>query len=168
MTDVEKSKILHIWHVCDVENIAIYMKIYAVLLLNLLFTLFCRKIFATIYALSCGEKLSPKVHLWRKNDKYQLCYHILCPHCLVDTDMSKLHFSILKFDPPQPLNSNPKTYFDFKGRMFKSCSTPWKPTHSPESLTFQEAAASTILALWSLCRHCDIFIRIQISQWLWT
>ena len=26
----------------------------------------------TIYALSCGEKLSPKVHLWRKNDKYQV------------------------------------------------------------------------------------------------
>ena len=29
--------------------------------------------FATIYALSCGEKLSPKIHLWRKNDKYQVC-----------------------------------------------------------------------------------------------
>ena len=164
MTDVEKYEIFHIWHVCDVENVAKYAKfiaIYAVLLLNLLFMLFCSEI-------PCGEKLSPKVHLWRKNDKYQLCYHILCPHCLVDTDMNKLHFSILKFDPPQPLNSNPKTYFDFKGRMFKSCSTPWKPTHSPESLTFQEAAASTILALWSLCRHCDIFIRIQISQWLRT
>ena len=122
-----ESEILHLWHVCDVENVAIYAKfiaIYAILLLNLLFTLFCREI-------SCGEKLSPKVHLWRRNDKYQLCYHILCPHCLVDTDMNKLHFSILKFDPPQPLNSNPKTYFDFKGRMFKSCSTPWKPTHSP-------------------------------------
>ena len=72
MTDVEKSEILHIWHVCDVENVAIYAKfmqfiaIYAVLLLNLLFALFCREIFATIYALSCGEKLSPKVHLWRK------------------------------------------------------------------------------------------------------
>ena len=22
---------------------------------------------------SCGEKLSPKVHLWRKNDKYEVC-----------------------------------------------------------------------------------------------
>ena len=68
MTDVEKSEILHIWHVCDVENVAIYAKfiaIYAVLLLNLLFTLFCREI-------SCGEKLSPKVHLWRKNDQYQV------------------------------------------------------------------------------------------------
>ena len=32
----------------------------------------CREIFATIYALSCGEKLSLKVHLWRKNDKYQV------------------------------------------------------------------------------------------------
>ena len=31
------------------------------------------KNFATIYALSCGEKLSQKVHLWRKNDKYQVC-----------------------------------------------------------------------------------------------
>ena len=51
-----------------------FIAIYAVLLLNLLFTLFCREIyFATIYALSCGEKLSPKVHLWRKNDKYQVC-----------------------------------------------------------------------------------------------
>ena len=26
MTDVEKSEILHIWHVCDAENIAIYAK----------------------------------------------------------------------------------------------------------------------------------------------
>ena len=26
MTDVEKSEILHIWHVCDVENAAIYAK----------------------------------------------------------------------------------------------------------------------------------------------
>ena len=30
--------------------------------------------FATIYALSCGKKLSPKVHLWRKNDKYEVWY----------------------------------------------------------------------------------------------
>ena len=113
------------------------------------------------------EALGEVSELRYKNLLYsssQRSYCILCPHCLVDTDMNKLHFSILKFDPPQPLNSNPKTYFDFN----KSCSTPWKPTHSPERLTFQEAAASTILALWSLCRHCDIFIRIQISQWLWT
>ena len=26
MTDVEKSENLHIWHVCDVENVAIYAK----------------------------------------------------------------------------------------------------------------------------------------------
>ena len=66
MTDVEKSEIRHIWHVCDVENVAIFAKfiaIYAFLLLNLLFTLFCREI-------SCGGKLSPKVHLWRK--KWQI------------------------------------------------------------------------------------------------
>ena len=28
--------------------------------------------FATIYVLSCGENFSLKVHLWRKNDKYQV------------------------------------------------------------------------------------------------
>ena len=28
--------------------------------------------FATIYAFSCGEKLSPKVNLWRKSDKYKV------------------------------------------------------------------------------------------------
>ena len=48
--------------------------IYDVLLQNLLIMLFCRKIyFVTIYALSCVENLSPKVHLWRKNDKYKVC-----------------------------------------------------------------------------------------------
>ena len=26
MTDVENSEILHIWHVCGVENVAIYAK----------------------------------------------------------------------------------------------------------------------------------------------
>ena len=49
-----------------------FIAFYAVLLLNLLFTLFCREIFATIQALSCGEKIIPKVHLWRKNDKHQV------------------------------------------------------------------------------------------------
>ena len=43
-----------------------FIAIYAVLSLNLLFMLFCREIYATIYALSCGDKMSPKVHLWRK------------------------------------------------------------------------------------------------------
>ena len=51
-----------------------FIAIYAILLLNLLFTLFCREIyFATIYVLLCGEKLSPIVHLCRKNGKYQVC-----------------------------------------------------------------------------------------------
>ena len=73
IADVEKSEILHIWHVCDVENVAIYAKfiaIYDVLLRNLLFTLFCREI-------SCGEKLSPKVHLWRKMTNMR-CEPIMC------------------------------------------------------------------------------------------
>ena len=52
--------------------------IYAILLLNLLFTLFCHKIcFATIYALTCGGKFSQKVHLWRKNVKYEVCSQIV-------------------------------------------------------------------------------------------
>ena len=59
MTDVEKSEILHIWHVFDEENVATYGK----------FMLFCCKIrfvtiyaicckicFVAIYALLCGEK----------------------------------------------------------------------------------------------------------------
>ena len=61
-----KDEILHIWHVCDLENVAInarFIAIYAIWLLNLLFTAFCRKI-------SCVEKLSPKVYLWRK--KWQI------------------------------------------------------------------------------------------------
>ena len=49
MGDVEKSEILHIWQVCDVENVAIYAK---------------------FMQFSYGEKLSSKIHLWRKNDKY--------------------------------------------------------------------------------------------------
>ena len=38
------------------------------------FTLFCREIcFVAIYALLRGEKLSQKLYLWRKNDKYEVC-----------------------------------------------------------------------------------------------
>ena len=53
MTDVDNSDILHIWHVCDVKNVDIYAK---------------------FMQFSCGEKLSPKVHLWRKNDKYEVWF----------------------------------------------------------------------------------------------
>ena len=37
MTDVEKSEILHIWHVCDVENVAIYEKFNWILINSELF-----------------------------------------------------------------------------------------------------------------------------------
>ena len=63
--------------------------------------------------LSYREALGEVSELRYKNLLYsssQRSYCILCPHCLVDTDMNKLHFSILKFDPPQPLNSNPETF----------------------------------------------------------
>ena len=47
MTDVEKSEIPHIWHVCDVENVAIYAK----------FTCFhVEKNWAQKYI--CGEKMT--------------------------------------------------------------------------------------------------------------
>ena len=62
-----------------------FIAIYAVLLLNLLFTLFCREIFATIYTLSCEEKLSPKVQLCRKNDKYQVWIRV--PPFIVNTPL---------------------------------------------------------------------------------
>ena len=63
MTDVEKSEIL-IWHVCGEENVVNISKTYV--------------IFATTYALSCGEKLSPKIHKCRKNDKDSLQLTQIC------------------------------------------------------------------------------------------
>ena len=56
MKVVEKSVNVHIWHVCNVKNVAIYAK---------------------FMQFSCGEKLSPKVHLWRKNDKYEVWTELL-------------------------------------------------------------------------------------------
>ena len=41
------------------------------------FTLFCRKIDFAIYALLCGEKLSQKLCLWRKKDKYHVCQSVI-------------------------------------------------------------------------------------------
>ena len=41
----------------------IFLAIYAVLL----------RFFVAIYALLCGEKLSQKLCLWRKKDKYHVC-----------------------------------------------------------------------------------------------
>ena len=52
MTDVEKSEILHKWHVCDVENVAIYKQ-------NL-------RVFM-------WRKIEPKSTYVEKNDKYKVC-----------------------------------------------------------------------------------------------
>ena len=68
-------KFLHIWHVCDVENVSTMCDLccFVVKLVLLWFTHFCRKIcFVAIYALLCGEKLNQKLPLWRKNDKYEV------------------------------------------------------------------------------------------------
>ena len=104
----EKSEILHIWtmecvwcrkrrHICKIYAI------YAVLLPDLLFTLFSRKIyFATIYALSYGEKLSWRVHLWRKNDKYKVCLSSdsCSPFILSTLRLNHLHLQNLHITKP--------------------------------------------------------------------
>ena len=42
-------------------------------------TPFCRKFcFVAIYALLCGEKLNQRFHMWRKNDKYEVCPQPTC------------------------------------------------------------------------------------------
>lgn len=71
----------------------IFISIYAVLSLYLLFTLFCHEIFATIYAISYLGELSPKVHLWRKDDKYQVCTTQAIPsHYLSNTGTLLGHY----------------------------------------------------------------------------
>ena len=50
---------------------------------------------------------------------------------LSDEEINNLRFSILKFEPANPSDSTPVTYFDFRGREFSSskrvpaCATPW-------------------------------------------
>ena len=34
------------------------------------------QILCNIYALSSGEKIRPKVHKWRKNEKFQVCVYV--------------------------------------------------------------------------------------------
>ena len=63
MTDVEKSEILHIWHVCDVEIVATYGKFMLLCCKISFVTIYalCREIcFVAIYALLCGEKFIQK------------------------------------------------------------------------------------------------------------
>ena len=39
------------------------------------FTLFCREIsFVAIYALLCGENVNHRLRMWRKYDKYEVCF----------------------------------------------------------------------------------------------
>ena len=145
MTDVKKSEILHIWHVCgvgreknvcDVENVAIYAKfiaIYAVLLQNLLFTLFCREI-------SCGEKLSPKLHLWRKNDEYQVCVHNMkgkkMSQILFIKNCNKTCISIIQSQSEQrQVTKKFHTLFSFSYQLFFSTSL-FPPSYSKLNLKF--------------------------------
>ena len=61
MTDVEKSEILHIWHVFDEENVATYGKfmLFSCKMSFVTIYTFYREIcFVAIYAFLCGEKLS--------------------------------------------------------------------------------------------------------------
>ena len=75
MTDVEKSEILHIWHVFDDKNVATYGKfvLFCCKISFVIIYTFCSEIcFVTIYALLCGDKLSQNFSVWRKNDKYEV------------------------------------------------------------------------------------------------
>ena len=45
---------------CNIGFVAIYVLLWQI----------C---FVAIYALLCGEKIIQKLHMWRKNDKYEVC-----------------------------------------------------------------------------------------------
>ena len=81
MTDWHVEKLLHVRNVntiCKLDKWCVQFMVFChiKLLENPFFwrfTLFCRDFFAVIYALLCGEKLSQKLCLWRKKDKYHVC-----------------------------------------------------------------------------------------------
>ena len=54
-----------------------HFTIFCCKIIFLRFTLFCREIcFGTIYTLLRGDKMSQKLCLWRKKDKYEVC--VIC------------------------------------------------------------------------------------------
>ena len=63
MTYVEKSEILYIWHVFDEKMLPHFAWSQ---------NLFCRNLHTL-----CGEKLSQKFSMWRKNDKFEVCFLVL-------------------------------------------------------------------------------------------
>ena len=102
------QKFLHIWHVSDVENVSTYVQ----------FMLFCCKIdFVTIFLRTfvgksvlsrfthfCVEKkLNQKLPLWRKNDKYEVCwgrgYALTCVELEKTAKLVKL-LSLVKITNP--------------------------------------------------------------------
>ena len=68
-------KFLHIWHVCDGENASKcikFMLFVVILIFVAIYALLLQIYFVAIYSLLCGEKINQKLHVWRKNYKYQV------------------------------------------------------------------------------------------------
>ena len=66
-------KFLHSWHVYGVENVYVHIMLFCWKMGFVVIYAVCREIcFDAIYALLCGEKLNQRLHMWRKNDKYQV------------------------------------------------------------------------------------------------
>ena len=88
-------KFLHSWHVYDVENVfkCVHIMLFCWKMGFVVIYAVCRKIcFDAIYALLCGEKMNQKLPLWRKSEKYQVCYIL---QCIFHYNVSLLLFCII-------------------------------------------------------------------------
>ena len=80
MTDWHVEKVLHVRNVntiCKLDKWCVQFMVFCriKLLKNQFLAIYAvlSRFFAVIYALLCGEKLSQKLCLWRKKDKYDVC-----------------------------------------------------------------------------------------------
>ena len=60
-------------HMTDVKKCEIYPVFCCKICFVTIYAVFCKIRDVAIYALLGGEKLSPKLYGWRKNDKYEVC-----------------------------------------------------------------------------------------------
>ena len=108
--------LLHIWHVCDVENVSTYVKIMLLcckISFFLIYVILLRNsFFVAIYALLCGEKLNQKLLLWRKNYKYQVCLYLaldLYMYVFMSNLYSYLYKCLCRSGRKTSTNSAPRT-----------------------------------------------------------
>ena len=75
MTNVEKSGTLHIRHVCDEENVAIFAKFYSCRFVakSINHAVLSRNLFCHNFCAFIWRKIEPKVYFLGKNDKYEVC-----------------------------------------------------------------------------------------------